>query len=167
MRVDSGQARMTKKCMSARIMFMTILEAVFLGIVQGVTEVLPISSSGHLVLIPWLFGFEDPGLSFDVALHIGTLAAILAYFRNDWINVLKGLFSGLGKSEFETQEQKMPFYIILATIPGVLAGYFLNSSAEGIFRSPYLVALMLIFFGYVLILAERYMVLFMVLKEIV
>lgn len=134
---------------------MDIFQAVFLGIVQGVTEVLPISSSGHLVLVPWLWGFEDPGLSFDVALHMGTLLAIIIYFRKDWINIVKGFFSGLKKRQFKTAEEKLPLFIVLATIPGVLAGYFLNNFAEDIFRSPYLIAFMLIFFGYVLILAER------------
>jgi undecaprenyl-diphosphatase len=134
---------------------MDIFQAVFLGVVQGVTEVLPISSSGHLVLVPWLWGFEDPGLSFDVALHIGTLLAIIIYFRKDWIDIIKGFFSGLKNKKFKSAEEKLPLFIVLATIPGVLAGYFLNHMAEDLFRSPYLIAFMLVFFGYILILAER------------
>lgn len=134
---------------------MDIFQAVFLGIVQGVTEVLPISSSGHLVLIPWLWGFEDPGLSFDVALHIGTLLAIIVYFRKDWIHIIQGFLSGIQNKQFKTAEERLPLFIVLATIPGILAGYFLNNFAEDLFRNPYLIAMMLIFFGYVLILAEK------------
>lgn len=134
---------------------MDIFQAVFLGLVQGVTEVLPISSSGHLVLVPWLWGFEDPGLSFDVALHIGTLVAIIVYFRKDWFKIAQGFFSGVKKQSFKKADEKLSLYLALATIPGVLAGYFLNDLAETTFRSPYIVAFMLIFFGYVLILAER------------
>lgn len=135
---------------------MDIFQAVFLGAVQGITEVLPISSSGHLVLVPWIFGFNDPGLGFDVALHIGTLVAIIAYFRKDWISIVKGFFSGLKNKKFKTEKQRISLYIVVATIPGVLAGYFLNDLAEETFRNPYLISLTLIFFGYVLILAEKY-----------
>ncbi|RJO60762.1 undecaprenyl-diphosphate phosphatase [candidate division WS5 bacterium] len=134
---------------------MDIFQAVFLGIVQGVTEVLPISSSGHLVLVPWLFDFEDPGLAFNVALHIGTLFAILAYFRKDWVGIIRGFFAGLKGGKFDKADEKLPLFIVFATIPGVLAGYFLNDLAENSFRSPYLVAFNLVFFGFVLLLAEK------------
>lgn len=135
---------------------MDISQAVFLGVVQGITEVLPISSSGHLVLVPWIFGFEDPGLGFDVALHIGTLVAIVTYFRKDWIKIVTGFLKGLRDREFKSHEEKLPLFIMLATVPGVLAGYFLNDLAESTLRNPYLIAFMLIFFGYVLILAEKW-----------
>ena len=134
---------------------MDIYQAVFLGIVQGVTEVLPISSSAHLVLIPWFWGFDDPGLTFDVALHLGTLIAIVAFFYIDWIRIIKGFFSGLKNRRFKKPDEKLSLFIILATIPGVLAGYFLNNLSESTFRNPILIAFMLIFFGYVLILAEK------------
>jgi len=124
--------------------------------VQGVTEVLPISSSAHLILIPWFWGFTDPGLAFDVALHIGTLIALIAFFYTDWLKIIKGFFSGIKKQQFKKPDEKLSLFIILATIPGVLAGYFLNDLAEESFRSPLLIALMLIFFGYVMILAEKY-----------
>jgi len=134
---------------------MNIFQAIFLGIVQGVTEVLPISSSGHLVLIPWLWGFNDPGLSFDVALHMGTLIAIVAFFYNDWIRAVQGFFRAIKKKELKTAEERLPFFIVLATIPGVLAGYFLNDYAENLFRHPFLIAMTLMIFGYLLYQADK------------
>lgn len=134
---------------------MEITQAIFLGLVQGITEVLPISSSGHLVLVPWFFDFSDPGLSFDVALHLGTLLAILTYFRRDWINIIKGFFSVIKSRKITSPAEKLPFFILLATVPGALAGYFLESQAESAFRNPLLIALTTFIFAVILLIAEK------------
>jgi len=143
---------------------MPYLPAIFLGLVQGAAEFLPVSSSAHLILAPWLFGFPDPGLAFDVALHSGTLVAVILHFYKDWINIfrlaLKNFKSNPNDkiSNFEnTQyERNMFWLLILATIPGVLAGYFLESYAESLFRSPVLVATTLSAVGLILYLVDKY-----------
>lgn len=136
---------------------MSYLESIFLGIVQGATEFLPISSSGHLVIFPWLFGFEDPGLTFDVALHAGTLLALLAYFWRDWIELFKGAGGVLCRSQPYSKNVQAQLFvaILLATIPGALAGYFLNDLAETVLRHPLLVAFDMAFLGLLLFLVDR------------
>ncbi len=135
---------------------MNVFDAIILGLVQGMTEVLPISSSGHLVLVPWFFKFEDPGLSFDVALHMGTLVAIVAYFRVDILNIIKSFLKTLKTRQIKSFDDKLPYFLIIATVPGALAGYFLGDLAEGAFRNPLLIAFTTFFFGLVLLLAERH-----------
>src|SRR5580698_4331863 len=114
---------------------MPILHAIVLGIIQGITEFLPISSSAHLIIIPWIFGWDDGGLTFDVALHAGTLVALLIYFHQDWINMLKSL-TRLGpvlknpKILEEDQSLRLTLYIIAATIPGAIIGLLLEKKAE-------------------------------------
>lgn len=129
----------------------TFSQSILLGIVQGMSEFLPISSSGHLILAPWLFGFEDPGLSFDVALHVGTLVAVALYFWRDWLNIFK---IKRDMPEYEDQPNLL-FMLILATLPGVFAGFLLEQQAETVFRSPLLVATMLFVFGALLFVADR------------
>jgi undecaprenyl-diphosphatase len=119
---------------------MTIFQAIIFGIVQGVTEFLPISSTAHLVLLPWFFGWPDPGLSFDVALHLGTLVALVIYFWKDWLALL--------------QKPRMIVFIIAATIPGAVAGVLLESQVESALRSPRIIALMLSLMALVLVIAE-------------
>jgi undecaprenyl-diphosphatase len=133
-----------------------IFDAIFLGLVQGITEVLPISSSGHLVLLPWFFSFNDPGLAFDVALHLGTLLAIIAYFWPDLLAIVKSFLETLKTRQIKDFNDRLPYFILLATIPGILAGYFLNNTAESVFRNPLLIASTTFFFGLVLIWAESY-----------
>lgn len=100
---------------------MTIIQAIILGIVQGLTELLPISSSAHLNLFPWLFNWGEMSPSFDVALHIGTLFAILVFFFRDWINLIKGGYKQLVKKEKST-DGKIFWYIVISTIPaGILS----------------------------------------------
>lgn len=135
---------------------MEILQAILLGFVQGVTEVLPISSSAHLVLMPWFFNFKDPGLSFDVALHLGTLVAILVYFNKDILNIVKGGVGIIRKKDPSDLYQKLFIFLIIGTIPGVLAGFFLNDLAESEFRSPLLIAGMVFVFAIILFFADRY-----------
>lgn len=129
---------------------MTIWQAVVMGIVQGLGEFLPISSSAHLVLVPWLFQWHDPGLTFDIALHIGTLVAVIAYFWRDWVELIRGAFSGT-----RTTEGRLFWYLVIATIPGALIGFLLEEKAETVFRNPSLIATMLILLGVILYWADR------------
>ena len=85
---------------------MPIWQAIILGVVQGLGEFLPISSSAHLILVPWAFGWEDPGLAFDVALHVGTLVAVLWYFRRDWIALTRAGFDALRTRSLATEDSR-------------------------------------------------------------
>lgn len=134
---------------------MTPLQAIALGILQGLSEFLPISSSAHLTLAPWLFGWEDPGLAFDVALHFGTLLAVLWYFRMEWVQLVKAAFGIITTGRIETPEKRRVIYLIVATIPGAIAGFLLQSRAESAFRSPELIAIALILMGIVLWLVDK------------
>jgi len=135
---------------------MTIFQALVLGILQGLTEFLPVSSSAHLALAPWLFGWQDPGLAFDVALHFGTLVAVLWYFRKEWGELIAAAISILGKRRVETVEEKRVVFLILATIPGAIGGLLLEKKAETAFRAPALTATALIVMGIVLWAADRF-----------
>ena len=134
---------------------MTPLQAIALGIIQGLSEFLPISSSAHLVLAPWLFGWEDPGLAFDVALHFGTLLALLWYFRMEWLALVRGAVGIVTTGRIETPEKRKVVHLIVATIPGAIGGYLLQSRAESAFRSPQLIAIALIAMGVVLWLVDK------------
>ena len=134
---------------------MTPLQAIALGIIQGLSEFLPISSSGHLALAPWLFGWEDPGLAFDVALHFGTLLAVLWYFRMEWLQLIKATFGIITTGRIETPEKRRVIYLIVATIPGAIGGLLLQTRAESAFRSPELIAIALIVMGIVLWLVDK------------
>ncbi len=141
-----------------------IFQSTILGIVQGLGEFLPISSTAHLILAPYFFGWEDPGLSFDVALHIGTLIAVLFYFWRDWVQIISNasfphpaLRATLSRRERGLGgEGNLLWFLIIATIPGVLVGYFLEEKAGTIFRNPIIVALTLAAFGLVLYLTDKY-----------
>lgn len=128
----------------------SLLEAIILGIVQGLGEFLPISSSAHLILVPWLFKWPDPGLTFDIGLHLGTLVAVLVFFWKDWIQLLKGAIGG-----FRTTEGRLFWFLVLATIPGALIGFVLEDTAETVFRNPMLIAIMLIIMGIILYWADQ------------
>lgn len=134
---------------------MTIFEAVILGLVQGLTEFLPISSSGHLSLAPILLGWKDPGLAFDVALHLGTLLAVFWYFRWDWIALLKAAWGIATTRKVDTVEKKRLVFLIIATIPGAIGGLLLEEKAETVFRAPLLTAIALILMGIVLWAVDR------------
>lgn len=129
---------------------MTPLQAIALGVIQGLSEFLPISSSAHLTLAPWLFGWEDPGLAFDVALHFGTLLAVLWYFRMEWLQLIKAAFGIITTGRIETPEKRRVVYLIIATIPGAIGGLMLQSRAEAAFRSPQIIAIALIVMGILL-----------------
>lgn len=134
---------------------MTVFQAIVLGILQGLAEFLPISSSAHLTLVPWVLGWNDPGLSFDVALHVGTLLAILWYFRREWVELARAGFEVLATRRVETDLQRRAVFIVIATIPGGIAGLAFEKQAESTFRSPVLIASTLIVFGIVLWWADR------------
>ena len=132
-----------------------MFQAIILGIIQGVTEFLPISSTAHLILAPWIFGWDDPGLAFDVVLHLGTLTGIIAFFRKDFYSMLQGMFSGITvRKEYAGKEGMVGWYIIIGTIPAGLAGLFLKDQIETVLRSPRIIAVSLIVFGLILLWAE-------------
>jgi undecaprenyl-diphosphatase len=135
---------------------LTALRALVLGVLQGLGEFLPISSSGHLIAVPWLLGWPDSGLAFDVALHLGTLAAVAGAFWKDWVRLLtagaRGVLAGRPLAD---PDSRLLAYIALATIPGAVAGKLLEDWAESTFRSPALVASMMALMGVVLWLADR------------
>src|SRR5689334_3541047 len=135
---------------------MTVFQALVLGVVQGLGEFLPISSSAHLVLTPWVFGWPDPGLAFDVALHVGTLVAVLWYFRTEWVKLTQSGIALLRTRRADTEEKQRLLYIIVATIPAAIAGLLLESYAESTFRSPSLIACTLIVMGVALWAVDRY-----------
>ena len=135
---------------------MTSLQALVLGLIQGLTEFLPISSSAHLSLTPWLLGWPDPGLAFDVALHFGTLIAVLWYFRLEWGKLISAAISMLRNRSVQTVEEKRVLFLILATIPGAIGGLLLEKKVETTFRAPALTASALIVMGVVLWAADRF-----------
>jgi undecaprenyl-diphosphatase len=134
------------------------LQALFLGILQGLTEFLPISSSAHLILLPWFFRWNNPlvdSLTFDVALHIGTLLAILWYFWRDWVDLARGLFCIFARRRVENVQERLILYIALSTIPAAVAGFLLEKPVEGSFRSPALIVFPLMTVSLLMIYAER------------
>lgn len=133
----------------------TLIQAIVLGMLQGFAEFLPVSSSAHLALAPWIFNWPDPGLAFDVALHVGTLLAVLWYFRNELLNLIRAVGQIIQTRKVVTVEQRRAVFLIIATIPGGLAGLFLNEYAESVFRSPLIIAWALIIMGIVLWFVDR------------
>lgn len=136
---------------------MNIFHALVLGMIQGLAEFLPISSSGHLIIAPWLFNWQDPGLGFDVALHWGTLLAVLSYFWQDIWLIIRGFFHSLMPSTRDIQNniyQKLSWLLIIATIPGAIIGKLLETKAEHAFRNPLLIAVTISGFGIVLLFAD-------------
>lgn len=129
---------------------MTLIQAVIYGIVQGIAEFLPISSSAHLIALPQIMGWQDPGLSFDVALHLGTLLAIVVYFFSDWIELI---YSGITRPK--SQNGKLFWFIVVATIPGAIIGKLFEKQAESSFRNLALIGTMLIIMGIALYIADK------------
>jgi undecaprenyl-diphosphatase len=110
------------------------IEALVLGAVQGLTEFLPVSSSAHLVLVPWLLRWNDPGLAFDVALHLGTLVALLIYYWREWVAMASSLITR------DRQRLRLLMLLAIASVPGAIVGLLFEKQAETIFRSPILIA---------------------------
>jgi undecaprenyl-diphosphatase len=134
----------------------TVFQALILGILQGLSEFLPISSSAHLALAPWILHWPDPGLAFDVALHFGTLVAVIWYFWAEWIRLLIAAKDIVVKRRVETEAEKRVVLLIIATIPGAIAGLALEKQAEHTFRDPRLVAVALIVMGFLLWFIDRF-----------
>src|SRR6476469_52635 len=138
----------------------TIFQALIMGIVQGLTEFLPVSSSGHLIIVPFLFGWTDPfitSLAFSVMLHIGTLAALLVYFRSDWARLVPAGFATIRDRSFnDDPDRRLAWLLVAATIPAALAGFLLNDFLEKAVREPGLVAVTLVVGAVILWLADRW-----------
>ncbi len=120
-----------------------------LGLLQGLTEFLPISSSAHLILLPLLLGWEDQGLAFDVAVHVGTLIAVVSYFRKNISKLIVGWWQSIFKQQ-NTQESRLAWMVIVSTIPVVLVGLFAGNLIEIYLRSPLVIAISTIVFGLLL-----------------
>jgi len=119
---------------------MIIIEAIILGIIQGLTEFIPISSSAHLIIVPWLFGWNDPvltSLTFDVALHMGTLIALLVFFASDWIRLFRaGINSIIERKIGSSFDRRLAWFIVIGCIPGAIAGVLGESKIEKLFHQP-------------------------------
>lgn len=133
---------------------MTLDQILLLSFIQGMTEFLPVSSSGHLVLVPALCGWKDQGLVMDVAAHVGTLGSVLIYFHKDVTSLLKGSFSLL-KGQFN-ENTRLLFNLIIATLPVVLIGLFFEKLVGESLRSVTIIAWMGIIFGIIMYLADKY-----------
>lgn len=135
---------------------MTVFQALVLGILQGLAEFLPISSSAHLALVPWFLGWPEAGLAFDVSLHVGTLVAVLVYFRAEWARLIAAAWNIVRTRKVKTDSERRVIFLILATIPGGIGGLLLADYAETTFRSPVLIAIALMTLGVVLWIVDRY-----------
>jgi undecaprenyl-diphosphatase len=136
-----------------------LVQAIVLGIVQGLTEFLPVSSSGHLIAVPYLLGWHDPfidSLAFSVMLHIATLLALLVYFREDWLRLIPaGLATIRDRSFRGDPDRRLAWLLVVATIPAVIVGVVLNDPIENAFREARLVAITLVIGAAILFLADR------------
>ena len=136
------------------------IQALIMGLVQGLTEFIPVSSSGHLILVPWAMGWKDPfinSLAFSVMLHMGTLVALVLYFWRDWLTLIPaGLASIRDQSLRDEPDRKMAWLVVVATIPAVLVGPLLTDTIESWVREPARVAAMLCVGAAILWLADRW-----------
>jgi undecaprenyl-diphosphatase len=136
------------------------IQAVVLGIVQGLTEFLPISSSGHLIIVPWLFGWTDPfitSLAFSVMLHIGTLAALLIYFGQEWLRLVPAGFATIRDRSFAgSPDRRLAWLLVVATIPAAVAGFLLNDVIETAVRGVGSVAVLLVVGAAIMWVADRW-----------
>jgi undecaprenyl-diphosphatase len=135
---------------------MPLFQVVVLAIIQGITEFLPISSTAHLALAPWLLGWADPGLTFDIALHLGTLLAVLAYFFRTWLQILaQGLGIRYGDDQSLRQNPGLLWLLALGSIPVGIVGFVFGKQAETTWRSPFIIGTMLVAVGLLMWLSER------------
>lgn len=133
---------------------MTVIQAMVLGIVQGLTEFLPISSTAHLHIFPWVLNWSEIPASFDIALHFGSLIAILIYFFKDWIKLLVAGFKKAFKKE-DSQEGKLFWYLVFATIPAGIIFFILDKIFEDILRNELIIAITLIVMGILLYIVDK------------
>lgn len=135
---------------------MEIIKTIILGIVQGIGEFLPISSSAHLILIPYLFNWESSSMAYDIALHFGTLAAVLTIFFKDWWNLFIGAANKITKKK-DSFNNKMFWYMVIATVPGAVLGFLLDDIVENVFRTNVaLIATSLAVMGVLIYLGDRW-----------
>jgi len=135
---------------------MSIFKAVILGIIQGVAEFLPISSSAHLIIFPYLFGWEESGLAFDIALHFGTMMAVLVIFFKDWWNLFIGAISDI-KTKKKTTNGKMFWYLVVATVPAALIGLLLDDVVENVIRNNiWIIAIALAVMGLLIYFGDKW-----------
>ncbi|HET6791482.1 MAG TPA: undecaprenyl-diphosphatase UppP [Actinomycetota bacterium] len=139
---------------------MSILQAIVLGLVQGATEFAPVSSSGHLILVPWMFGWGaigDPDLqkSFDVALHMGTLLGALIYFRSDVARYAAAWLHSIVTRRMSTPDERIAWALVVGTIPGAIIGALFEDVIQEKLGAPWLIAVMLVAFGIVLVVVDR------------
>ncbi|RQW83254.1 MAG: undecaprenyl-diphosphatase UppP [Geobacter sp.] len=135
---------------------MNSLHAAVLGAIQGFTEILPISSSAHLIFIPLVLDWSESGIAFDVALHLGTLIALCIYFPQDILHLTVNLCNGLFRRDFGSQSSRLPFYIIAGTFPAAIVGKLFENTIVEMFRgSPVSIAILLIVFGLLLAATDR------------
>ena len=134
---------------------MTIIQALILGIMQGVTEFLPVSSSGHLVLVPWLLNWNPPGLVFDTVVHLGTLVAVVIYFWKDIWQIVGGVLNTLKTRTLDDPYGKLGWFIVVGSIPAAIAGYSLESVFEKLFGTTSMVLAFLFITGLILFVTER------------
>lgn len=135
-------------------MELTILQVVLLGLIQGFTEFLPISSSGHLALMPFLFDFDDPGLAFSAALHLGTLLAVVIYFRKDLLYIFQSVFGGVVEDSQLPQQSLL--LLVIATIPAVIVGFFFEDIIETMLRVPMIIVILLVAGSLFFYLTDRF-----------
>ncbi|MBI6546645.1 MAG: undecaprenyl-diphosphatase UppP [Cyanobacteria bacterium NC_groundwater_1444_Ag_S-0.65um_54_12] len=134
---------------------MDIWNAIAFGVTQGITEFLPISSTAHLILLPAFFKWEDPGLAFDVALHLGTFLAVAWYFWRDLVDLCSAWFRSLHSPDLHNDpQQRLAWFVLIGCIPGGLSGVLLEHYAESTFRNPLLIGMAMVGFGLLMALAE-------------
>lgn len=133
---------------------MSLIHALLLGLLQGATEFLPVSSSGHLVLVPWLLGWSAPGLAFDTLVHWGTAVAVVGYFWRDWVALLRGGWRAVRARSLADPDARLMGLILLGTLPGALVGWLLEDFFEGMFARPVAAAGFLLVTATFLTLAE-------------
>jgi undecaprenyl-diphosphatase len=135
---------------------MPLIQVIVLAVIQGITEFLPVSSTAHLIVAPWLLGWQDPGLTFDVALHVGTLVAVAAYFFRTWLQIiLHGFGIRYGADEMLRQNPRLLWLLVAGTIPAGVIGFLFEKQAESTLRSPFLIGAMMILIGVVMWIGER------------
>jgi undecaprenyl-diphosphatase len=121
-------------------MIQTLIQAIVLGLIQGATEFIPISSSAHLIIVPWLLGWNDPvltSLSFDIALHLGTLLAVLVYFAGDFLGLIRAWVASVRERCIgQDPERRLAWFILIGTLPGAVSGFLLESKIDGLFHQP-------------------------------
>ncbi|HEU5318476.1 MAG TPA: undecaprenyl-diphosphatase UppP [Chloroflexota bacterium] len=134
---------------------MDTAQGALLGVVQGLTEFLPVSSSGHLILVPWLLGWPAHSLTFDVALHMGTLAALILFFWRDWLQLLAAWLPGRAGSESSALDRRLGIGIVVGSLPAAVVGALFDDVIESSVRSPLLVAAVMLAFSFIILAADR------------